>query len=393
MTRPRKILICAVGVAACLLGALAVDVWTGLGTSARGDRLARMQASPEWSEGHFENSLPTTKMDTWTATMRWVQGADFTAPEAPLAVVQKPNLSKPPTTGLRVTWFGHSSMLVELDGLRFLTDPVWSERCSPSSFLGPKRFFEPPLALEELPPLDAVVLSHDHYDHLDEQTIVALTDRAKLFFAPLGVGAHLEYWGVPPEKIVELDWWQSKKVGDVEVTATPARHFSGRSVVDANATLWASWALRGPAHRVYFSGDTALFPGFAEIGERLGPFDAAMIEVGAYDALWADVHLGPEQAVAAHRAVRGGLLIPVHWGTFDLALHAWTEPAERLLVAAREAGIALATPRPGQSIEPAHAPAPERWWPQVPWKSAAEHPVVSSGMDGFRPAAVNSAAQ
>jgi L-ascorbate metabolism protein UlaG (beta-lactamase superfamily) len=384
MTRIRKLLIAGAGVVTALVGVLTADAWTGLGTSARGERLARMQASPEWSGGRFVNSLPTTRMDTWTSIVRWVRGADFTAPEAPLAVVQKPNLEAPPASGLRITWFGHSSMLVELDGLRFLTDPVWSERCSPSSFMGPRRFFAPPLTIEELPALDAVVLSHDHYDHLDEPTIRALTDRAGRFFAPLGVGAHLEYWGVAKEKIVELDWWQSNKVGNVEVVATPARHFSGRAVIDANATLWASWALRGPAHRVYFSGDTAMFPGFAEIGERLGPFDAAMIEVGAYDALWADVHLGPEQAVAAHRAVRGGLMIPVHWGTFDLALHAWTEPAERLLVAAKAAGVSLATPRPGQSIEPGSAPPPERWWPAVPWKTAAEHPVVSSGMDEAR---------
>ena len=378
--RSKRVTLVLLGVVALLLLAFVVDAWSGLGTSARGERLERMRASPAWREGRFDNSLPTTKIDTWTAMVRWLKGADFKRPDAPVEVARPTSFATPPEAGLRITWLGHSTVLIEVDGVRLLTDPVWSERCSPSSVVGPTRFFAPPVSLEELPALDAVVLSHDHYDHLDEATLVALAERTKKFFAPLGVGAHLEYWGIAPQKIVELDWWQQQNVGAVTVTATPARHFSGRSLGDANATLWASWAFVGPKHRVYFSGDTALFPGFAEIGERLGPFDAALLEVGAYDALWADVHLGPEQAVAAHRALRGGLLIPVHWGTFDLALHAWTEPAERLLVAAEAEGVRVVVPRPGQSIEPSRAPGLERWWPEVPWKSASEHPVVSSGL-------------
>ncbi|HEY3501027.1 MAG TPA: MBL fold metallo-hydrolase [Polyangiaceae bacterium] len=363
-----------------LVLAFLVDAWSALGTGPSGERLARVHASPEWKDGRFVNPLPTAPVPFWTATLRWVKGGEFTSPAAPPPRAKPANFAQNPASGLRITWFGHSSLLVELDGRRVLTDPVWSERCSPSSFLGPKRFFEPPLALAALPPLDAVVISHDHYDHLDEPTIRALAGRVPRFVVPLGVGAHLEYWGVPREKIVELDWWGATRVADLELTATPARHFSGRSLGDANRTLWAGWALKGPSHRVFFSGDTSMFPEFADIGARLGPFDAAMIEVGAYDALWADVHLGPEQALAAHRMVRGGVLFPVHWGTFDLALHGWTEPAERLLAAASAAGVTLVVPRPGESIEPATPPRPERWWPSVPWKTAREHPVVSSGL-------------
>lgn len=202
-----------------------------------------------------------------------------------------------------------------------------------------------------------------------------------LFVVPLGVGAHLERWGIPAERIVDLDWWGDTRVGVLTLTATPARHFSGRSMVmaDRDATLWTGWAIRGPEHRVYYSGDTAMFPEFSEIGRRLGPFDASLIEVGAYDALWADVHLGPEQAIEAHRLVRGGVLIPVHWGTFDLALHPWTEPVERLLVAASGAGTRVAIPKPGRMWTPTSPPVP-RWWPSVPWRTAEVAPIVSTGL-------------
>lgn len=365
-----------------LLGAAALlaDAWHALGKGAEGERLARMQASPEWSGARFRNPMPATEISTWAVTKRWLKGAAFTSPTLPPPTVTPTGLAEPAKSGLRITWFGHSSLLVEMDGKRFLTDPVWSERCSPSSVMGPKRFFQPPLPLEKLPPVDAVVLSHDHYDHLDEPSIRLLNERVPAFIVPLGIGAHLEYWGVPSAKIRELDWWQQTRIGEVELTATPARHFSGRSGIDTDKTLWAGWALRGPSHRVYYSGDTAMFPGFREIGTRLGPFDATLIEIGAYDRTWADVHLGPEQAVQAHRDVKGKLMFPVHWGTFNLALHAWTEPVERLLVAADRAAVQVVVPRPGESIEPSDPPPLARWWPTVPWQTAAEHPVISSGL-------------
>jgi L-ascorbate metabolism protein UlaG (beta-lactamase superfamily) len=232
------------------------------------------------------------------------------------------------------------------------------------------------LPLSELPPLDAVLISHDHYDHLDLPTIEHLRDAGIHFFVPIGIGSHLTSWGVPRDHIVELDWWQSAKLGDLELVSTPARHFSGRDF-KRDQTLWTSWSILGPRHRVYFSGDTSMQPEFAEIGERLGPFDMTMLEAGAYNALWADVHLGPEQAVKAHQMLRGQRLVPVHWGTFNLALHGWTEPPERIRVAAKKAGVDVVIPRPGESVTP-ESPTPQPWWPAEPWQTAEQAPVLSS---------------
>jgi L-ascorbate metabolism protein UlaG (beta-lactamase superfamily) len=294
------------------------------------------------------------------------------------------DFATPPASGLRVTWLGHSTLLLELDGARVLIDPVWGERASPFTFAGPRRFFAPPLPIEQLPWVDAIVLSHDHYDHLDLPTVKALASRGERWIVPLGVGAHLRAWGIAPARITELDWWDSTAAGALTITATPARHFSGRSLDDRDRTLWAGWALRGPRHRVFYSGDTALHEEFDDIGERLGPFDLTLIESGAYNPMWADVHLGPEQAVLAHRLVRGDVMLPVHWGMFDLALHGWTEPMERVVVAAERAGVRVASPRPGGMVEPARVTGVERWWPTVPWETAAEAPVWSSRMERLR---------
>ena len=249
--------------------------------------------------------------------------------------------------------------------LLIVTDPVWSKRCSPSSLTGPVRFHAPPIALGALPKLDAVVISHDHYDHLDMHAVRALAETGVRFFMPLGVGAHFEAWGIEASQIVELDWWDRAQAGgdEVELVATPGRHFSGRGLsVGSNVTQWACFAIVGPEHRVFFSGDTGAFPGFAEIGDRLGPFDATLIKIGAYAEDWPDIHLNPEQAVQAHQALGGRLLLPVHWGTFNLAYHAWNEPPERLLRAASKAGVSLALPRPGQMVEPSKPPSVEPWW-------------------------------
>lgn len=284
-----------------------------------------------------------------------------------------------PSTGLRITWLGHSTSLIEIDDRRFLVDPVWRKRASPFEWAGPRRFFEPPLALDDLPPLDAVLISHDHYDHLDRRAVQRLAPTGVTFVVPLRVGELLQRWGVPRDQIVELDWWETSSSGDVTITATPARHFSGRSAImtDRNRSLWSGFAIVGPRHRVYYAGDTAMFDGFEEIGQSLGPFDATLIEIGAYNRLWADLHLGPEQAVQAFHQVGGGLLVPVHWATFDLAMHSWVEPVERLLVETERTGASVVVPMPGESIEPGAPPEAERWWPKLAWQTAEEHPVVS----------------
>lgn len=378
----RRILLSFLVIIGLLLGAagvLAAFAWTAAGTQPAGARLARVQQSPQYKDGKFFNALPET-MDAWAAMKRMFEGGDYRTPKAALPMASKANLNTPPASGLRVTWLGHSSVLIEIDGKRILTDPVWGERAFPISFMGPKRFYPVQRTLEELMPIDAVILSHDHYDHLDEGSIRKLSALGVRFITPLGIGAHLEYWGVAADRITELDWWQTETIGDLTLACTPSRHFSGRFLTDRNATLWASWSLIGPTHRVFFSGDTAMFPGFKEIGAKYGPFDVVLMESGAYDKTWTDVHIGPEQGVQAFADLKGKLLIPVHWGTFNLAIHNWTEPVERLLLAAEKTGAEVYVPKPGESIEPASRPASEKWWPDVPWQTAAEHPVVSSGL-------------
>jgi L-ascorbate metabolism protein UlaG (beta-lactamase superfamily) len=386
----RRAWVLVLGALMLLSGGVSMSIWPALGSRAEGERLQRMQASRQWHAARFTNVLARHDAPLLPTLWEFATGGSAQRTPAgalPVLVRTKQDFASLPASGLRVTWLGHSSLLVELDGLRFLVDPVWGERTSPFTWLGPKRFYAPPLAFGDLPKIDAVLISHDHYDHLDYPTILRLAALGVPFIVPLGVGAHLSAWGVDSQRIIELDWWQDHQLGPVRLVSTPARHFSGRSLVmsDQDQTLWSGWALLGSQQRVYYSGDTAMFPGFREIGARLGPFDVTLIEAGAYNARWADVHLGPEQAVLAHQLVKGRLLIPVHWGLFDLALHGWTEPVERVLVAARQQGVRVITPAPGGSVEPATLAAGAgavRWWPEVPWKTAAEEPCVSSGLDG-----------
>jgi L-ascorbate metabolism protein UlaG (beta-lactamase superfamily) len=342
-----------------------------LGAAPAGERLARIQRSPNYRDGAFRNPDATslgTPGGTWKMIRQWLGGHEQRVPPGPMPIVTltRSDFDRPPASGLRATWLGHSTVLVEIDGARVLFDPVWARRASPSSLVGPKRFHAPPLALDQLPPLDAIVASHDHYDHLDRGVVRALARSAAQsgarFVVPLGVGAHLERWGVAPGRVTELDWSESTTVGPLTLTATPARHFSGRGLSDRNHTLWASWSVAGPRHRVFHSGDTGPFPGFADIGAARGPFDLTLIKIGAYGETWPDIHLTPEQAVDAHAMLRGDLLLPIHWGTFNMAFHAWDEPAERVVAAAVAGGTRLVMPRPGESIEPASPPAVQPWW-------------------------------
>lgn len=267
---------------------------------------------------------------------------------------------------LGATWFGHSSVLIEVDGYRVLADPVWSERCSPSRTVGPRRMHPVPTRLDALPAVDAVIISHDHYDHLDVETIweLARAQRCR-FFVPLGVGAHLRRWGVAPDRIVELDWDGEGSVGDLRIVCTPARHFSGRFLT-RNTTLWSSWAIIGPRNRAFFGGDTGYTGSFADIGAVHGPFDLTLMPVGAYHPGWPDIHMNPEEAVRAHLDVtdRGGraVFVPIHWATFRLAPHAWSEPVERLVAAAAVAGVTVAVPMPGGQVRPGTAAPQEDWW-------------------------------
>ncbi|KWE48785.1 hydrolase [Burkholderia ubonensis] len=266
---------------------------------------------------------------------------------------------------------GHSTLLLKLRGQFWLTDPVFAERASPFRRLGPKRFHAPPIALADLPPLRGVILSHDHYDHLDRDTVLALAATTAVFLTPLGVGDRLIEWGIDAAKVRQLDWWQSAEIDGLALTATPAQHFSGRSLFDGNSTLWASWVIVDDDLRVFFSGDTGYFDGFRTIGERLGPFDVTLIETGAYDVQWPYVHMQPEETVQAHLDLRGGWLVPIHNGTFDLAMHRWQEPFERVTALAAARGVELSTPRMGERLTLAAPHRSERWWRSVDEKVEA----------------------
>ena len=353
--------------AAVVVLARSTDWLASFGARASGQRLDRVRRSRQWVDGRFENSVPTRTMSPRgvARTLRLqVNAAPARYPRRgiPVETRVRSDFDSPPESGLRATWMGHAAVLVEIDGLRVLTDPVWSERVSPSSLIGPRRFFEPPIALHDLPPIDAVVISHDHYDHLDMVTVKSLAERTAIFLVPLGVGAHLEKWGIPAAQIRELDWGERVVVGGVTFWQTPARHFSGRGFGDRDATLWCSWVIASDRHRVFYSGDSGYFDGFREIGREHGPFDLTLMSVGAYSPTWPSIHMTPEEVVQAHRDLRGVLLLLVHWATFNLAFHDWNEPPSRILAAAARMGARVAVPKPGGMVEPSRPPQVEEWW-------------------------------
>ena len=327
----------------------------------------------------FLNPVPTTLGGTgmiWKVLPRLMVNREERVPKRALGPFRTDGsvYATGPASGLRVTWMGHSTMLLEIDGVRVLVDPVWDLRASPWQWFGPKRFFAAPLPLEELPRLDAVLVSHDHYDHLGEGTVRRLAElpaaAGARWVTSLGVGAILRRFGVPAGQIVELDWTETVRVAGVEgatcaITSLPARHFSGRSLANRFETLWASFVLRGAGHSVYFGADSGLWEGFAEIAAEYGPFDLTMLEIGAFNELWKSIHMGPDGAAAAFRAMGGGgLLMPIHWGLFDLALHAWRQPIERLVEVAD--GLKLWTPEPGRPTEVVRgAEVRSGWWGTV----------------------------
>ena len=376
--RRRVLAVSLIVVGALLSAAAGLFLAAGkqLGGSPSGERLERIQASPNFKDGKAQNPVPTD--NSWGQAMTWetikdYRGGQKTVPDEPPPIVKltREAFAEKPTSGLRVTWLGHSSVLVEIDEKVILFDPVFAERASMFSFMGPKRFHPTPVSIDELPVLDAVVISHDHYDHLDYEAVVRLAPKTAAFYVPLGIGAHLEKWEIPAEKIVELDWWEEVEVGEIKLAACPARHFSGRSGFNDNKALWASWAVVGPVHRVFFSGDTGLMDLFEKVGELYGPFDVTLIKVGAYGRTWPDVHVDPKEAIVVNEMVRGQLMMPTHWGTFNLSYHGWTEPAERLIMAADRTATLIVIPKVGHMFEPASPPPVERWWPEVPWRKAS----------------------
>lgn len=365
--------------ALAVLGYACVRLNPVFGARPEGARQARIERSAQWHGNQLQNPEQMWSDTPLYTLLSMLKPVPASAPTAPVPYVHDTarRLALPPATGLRITWFGHSWSLIEIDGARVVIDPIESLRASPFQFMGPARWFAPPVPLSHLGDVDVVLISHDHYDHLDMASIKALARGTTRFVVPLGIGAHLERWGVAPTRITELDWWESARVGNLQFTSTPARHASGRINPQSDRTLWGGFAIAGPKHRVWYSGDTGLTAQFKTIGDRLGPFDVTLIESGQYDARWPDWHIGPEQAVQANLWVRGKVMIPVHWAQFNLARHGWTEPAERVLAAGRCANVAIATPAPGMPFEPGQD-VTTRWWPNAEWQTFKSRPIVAT---------------
>jgi L-ascorbate metabolism protein UlaG (beta-lactamase superfamily) len=356
---------------ASLAGTLFVFLAPQFGATAQGQSLERIQKSKNFRDGKFQNTSHTPMMDESPLLDKikifgkFIGGVPGTSPEEelPMTYLTPQDFAAAPTTGINVTWFGHSAVLLEVNGKRIFADPMLGQRASPVSFIGSKRFNEKlPIAIEDLPPLDIVLLSHDHYDHLDHGSILKLKAKAKHFVVPLGVAAHLVKWGVAASQITELDWWETATVDGVFLAATPARHFSGRGLRDRDKTLWCSWVLKSGEQSVYFGGDSGYDTHFKEIGQKYGPFDLTMLECGQYNEAWQYIHMMPEQTAQAHLDLRGNVLMPTHWGAFSLALHPWQEPIDRLSKAAQDLNITLATPLIGQRWNPLAQVPQTQWW-------------------------------
>lgn len=356
-----------VGVLVGLVVGWATYWGASLGGKIEGDRLARVNESPNFADGKAQNPVATSlsmEGDTWSTTVEWIRGAEKRKPPGPVEIVETDRevLATPLRSGVRFVWIGHSTVYLEIDGTRVLIDPVWADVVSPIKMVGPRRTHPVPIALNDLPDIDVVVISHDHPDHLDMLVIRRLAPRGVIFAVPLGVGAHLESWDVPAAQIIELDWWEGAAAGSLALIATPARHFSGRRLTDVNQTLWASWTLVGPQSRVFYSGDTGWHDGFEKIGNQNGPFDLTIIKCGAYDDAWPDIHINGIQAVEANVLLKGRHMLPVHWLTFDLALHPWNEPIRQVVATASELGVDVITPRVGEIVELEDRREWPPWW-------------------------------
>lgn len=320
------------------------------------------------AEGVFENRRPNLIAEMRSDSMNWGVISDFLkggpdrVPTQKLPEVKPDlNLFVEPSKALKIIWLGHTTFLLSLEGKIVLVDPVFGPSASPFSFMV-KRFQAPVITLEELPKIDFVLISHDHYDHLDMSTIKYFADKKTHFITPLGLSAHLKQWGVARERISESDWWQSRTLGGIEFIATPAQHFSGRGVFDANETLWASWVIQTENHNIYFSGDSGYDTHFVDIGEKYGPFEVAFIESGQYNENWKAVHMMPEESMQAFMDLKAKRYFPVHWGMFELSLHSWYEPIERLTKLSQEKGVELLSPKLGQMITLDGTTEFEQWW-------------------------------
>ncbi|MFC4598292.1 MBL fold metallo-hydrolase [Cohnella hongkongensis] len=352
-----------------ITGFLIVRYYPPLGGKTSRESKRRIEASPQSRDRKFENQIPTTmNMDFRTGMKVLVDMLKGHPERRPKGALETERLSPErlrSSEGPAATWFGHSAVLLRLDGLTIFLDPMLGRAPSPVPLIGGGRYSKRlPIEIDQLPAIDAVVISHDHYDHLDYGTIKKLRGKVRRYIVPLGVAAHLERWGVDPGIITEHDWWEELEYEGLKLVCAPARHFSGRNIgSNRNSTLWCSWIISGRQANVYFSGDSGYGPHFKEIGDKYGPFDLTLMECGQYDERWASIHMLPEQSVQAHQDVRGRMMLPIHWGAFTLALHAWTDPVERAAKAARERGVTVATPKIGEIVRIGELrPTASAWW-------------------------------
>ena len=346
--------------------------WPPFGGTVSGERLKMVQASSHYHDGEFVNTSrhpPLESGDVWDYFIEQFFGDQTRVPPSaiPISAVPLASIQAELFTGLRAIWLGHSSVYMELDGFRLLVDPVFSDYASPFKGIGPRRTHPPPIALVDLPRIDVVMISHDHYDHLDMRTIQHLSSKGTQFLVPLGVGAHLDEWEIPESQITELDWWESTEIAGLTIICTPAQHYSSRGIFDYKETLWSSWSVIGPEHRVFYSGDSGFSNHFQSIGHKLGPFDLSIMKIGQYGpgASWIYSHMNPEDAVEAHLAVRARRMFPVSWATFNIAFHDWDEPIRRAVQAAKENNVDLVSPRVGDVVVAGKPFSSYPWWEEV----------------------------
>lgn len=331
-------------------------------------RLVEIQTSPNYKEGEFKNMQETVMEMSFRQMPKilyeWLFNTDGRVPKSPLPT-QFSNDEPGTDTLLYVTWYGHSAILLEMEGKKILLDPMLGSAASPVSFMTRRFKYQNPIKLEDIPEVDAVIYSHDHYDHLDYHSVLALKNKVNHFYAPLAVGEHLKRWGVEESKITELDWWQSANLDHITLTATPSRHFSGRKFSDRNKSLWASWVIKGDRYNIYFSGDSGYGEHFKLIGEKYGPFDFTMMECGQYNERWKPIHMMPEETVQAHLDVEGSVMMPIHWGAFNLALHDWTDPVVRAKAEAERLGATMINPVIGRRFALPEVRPQTSWWEEV----------------------------
>lgn len=340
------------------------------GASVTGDKFENLIQSPNYEDGTFQNLVPTIMNEMELEDLAGLMydflfNASEGSPQSPIPVAFGEGELATIDSIAYVTWFGHSAVLIEMEGKTILIDPMLGPASAPVSFLTKRFHYEQPIEIENLKNIDAVVLSHDHYDHLDYPTILKIQNEVKHFYTPLGLGEHLIKWGVDPDKIIQLDWWQSASLGHMKLTATPARHFSGRGFTDRNKTQWASWVIKGKYNNIYFSGDGGYADHFTNIGKEYGPFDFAMMECGQYNTLWSKIHMTPEETVQASIDVNTSLMMPIHWGAFKLAPHDWKDPIERVTKEADLKNVKITTPTIGERFAIKNPVLNNPWWEKV----------------------------